>query len=154
MRCRPLPKRGSAEDASDVRSVVVDANVLVSYFVDRHVEQSDAAEALLQRSEEGEIAAIVPQFVVFEVTYVLQSQYGFTGERLATMIRDIITFPGVQMIDDCPWRRVMEVWPDPITSLADAAIAAVALTNRYDAVATFDQKLAKRLKDFGVAAYW
>jgi rRNA-processing protein FCF1 len=48
----------------------------------------------------------------------------------------------------------MEVWPDPLPLLADAAIAAVALINRYDAVATFDRKLAKRVQDFGVAAYW
>ena len=70
------------------------------------------------------------------------------------MIRDVITFPGVQVIEDCPWRRVIDAWPDPLSSLADAAIAAVAATNRYDALATFDQKLAKRLKDFGVAPYW
>jgi predicted nucleic acid-binding protein len=137
-----------------VRSVVVDANVIVSFFVDRHARQRDAADALLQQAEEGEIAAIIPQFVLFEVTYVLQSQYGTTGERLAALIRDVIAFPGVQLIDDCPWKRVMEVWPTPVPSLADAAITTVALTNRYDAVATFDQKLAKRLKDFGVAAYW
>ncbi len=137
-----------------MRSAVVDANVIVSYFVDRHAKQRDAAEALLQRAEAGEIAAIVPQFVVFEVTYVLQSQYGFTGERLASLIRDLITFPGVQVIDDCPWKWVMELWPEPLPSLADAAIAAVALTNRYDAVATFDRKLTKRVQDFGVAAYW
>ena len=137
-----------------MRSVVVDANVLVSFFVDRHAKQRDAADALLQLADAGEITAIVPQFVIFEVTYVLQSQYGYAGERLASLIRDIISFPGVQLIDNCPWKRVMEVWPNPLPSLADAALAVVAMTNRYDAVATFDQKLAKRLKEFGVAAYW
>lgn len=136
-----------------MRSVVVDANVLVSFFVDRHEKQRDAADALLQKAEEGEIVAIVPQFVVFEVTYVLQSQYGFSGKRLGAMIRDVIAFPGVRVIDDCPWKRVMEAWPDPLPSLADAAIVAVAASNRHD-VATFDQKLAKRLRDFGIAAYW
>ena len=137
-----------------MRSVVVDANVLVSFLVDRHPKQRDDADALLQQAEAGEIVAIVPQFVVFEVTYVLQSRYGFTGERLASLIRDVITFPGVQVIDDCPWRRVMNVWPNPLPSLADAAIAAVATANRYDAVATFDRKLAKRIVELGVAAYW
>jgi predicted nucleic acid-binding protein len=137
-----------------VRSVVVDANVLVSFLVDRHPKQGDDAEALLQQAEAGEIVAIVPQFVVFEVTYVLQSRYGFTGERLASLIRDVITFPGVRIIDDCPWRWVMNVWPNPLPSLADAAITAVALTNRYDAVATFDRKLATRMLELGVAAYW
>lgn len=41
----------------------------------------------------------------------------------------------------------MEVWPDLLPSPADAAIVAVALTKRYDDVATFDQKLTKRQKD-------
>jgi len=137
-----------------VRSVVVDANVVVSFFVDRHPKQRDAADALLHQAEEGQIAAIIPQFVIFEVTYVLQSQYGYTGERLASLIRDVIAFPGVKTVDDCPWKRVLEVWPDSVDGLADAAIIAIAATNRYDAVATFDQKLARRLKDFGVASYW
>jgi len=137
-----------------VRSVVVAANVIVSFFVDRHKKQRDAADALLQKAEEGDIAAIIPQFVVFEVTYVLQSQYGFGGRRLAEMIRDVVNFPGVRVIDDCPWKRVMELWPDPFPSLADAAIAAVAAANRYDAVATFDRKLAKRAQDLGISAYW
>lgn len=137
-----------------MRSVVVDANVLVSFFVDRIASQRDAADELLQKAEGGEIAAIVPQFVVFETTYVLQSQYAITGERLASIIRDVVTFPGVQVVDDCPWKRVLEVWPSPLSSLADAAIVALATANRYDAVATFDRKLANRLGALGVTPYW
>jgi rRNA-processing protein FCF1 len=33
-------------------------------------------------------------------------------------------------------------------------ILAVAVTNRYDAFATFDKKLARRVKDAGVRTYW
>ncbi|MBV8546368.1 MAG: PIN domain-containing protein [Acidobacteria bacterium] len=137
-----------------MRNVVVDANVLVSFFVDRHPAQRDAADALLQQADAGEITAIVPQFILFEVTYVLQSQYGYAGERLASLIRAIIAFPGVQLIDDCPWKAVMEIWPDRLASLTDAALGAVALSNRYDAVATFDRKLSKRMQELGAAAYW
>ena len=137
-----------------MRSVVIDANVLVSYFTARIQTQLAAARALLQEAEDGELEAIVPQFVLFEVTYVLQSLYAITGDRVAAMIRDVISFPGIRVIDDCPWKRVLEVWPDPLPSLADAAIAAVAAANRYDAVATFDRKLAKRLHELSVASYW
>jgi predicted nucleic acid-binding protein len=137
-----------------VRSVVLDANVLVSFFIDRNDAQRDAAKALLLKAEEGELEAVIPQFVVFEINYVFQSMYGAAGERLATLIRDVVTFPGVRITDDCPWKRVFEVWPDPLPSLADAAILAVAATNRYDAVATFDKKLAKRLRDAGIRTYW
>lgn len=137
-----------------MRSVVVDANVIVSLLIDRHPKQRDAAEALLQAGEDGEIAAILPQFVVFEVAYVLQSQYAYTGDRLATFIRDVTTFPGVQLVDDCPWKRVLEIWPNPLSGLADASIVALATTNRYDAVATFDRKLANKLESFGLEAYF
>ena len=137
-----------------MRTVVVDANVLVSFFVDRNAKQLDAADELLQRAAAGDIAAIVPQFVVFETAYVLQSQYGIAGKPLAAVIRDIVTTPGVQTIDTCPWPRVFELWPNPLPSIADASIVAAATAHRYDAIATFDQKLSRRAKDFGVASYW
>lgn len=137
-----------------MQRVVVDANVFVSLLTGRHEKQHKAAAALLQEAEDGNVVVILPQFVIFEVTYVLQSLYNVTGERLASMIRDLVSFPGAQTIDDCPWSRIFELWPDPLPGLADASIAAVATTNRYDAVATFDQKLAKRAKDLGVPAYW
>jgi len=137
-----------------VRTVVIDANVVVSFFVERDESQRAAAKVLLLEAVDGEITAIIPQFVVFEISYVLQTMYGATGERLATLIRDVVTLPGARVTDDCPWKRVLEVWPDPLPSLADAAILAVAVTNRYDAVATFDKKLARRVKDAGIRTYW
>jgi predicted nucleic acid-binding protein len=137
-----------------VQRVVVDANVLLSFITGRIEKQRDAAKALLLKAAEGELSAVVPQFVVFETVYVLQSTYRIAGQELAPIIRDLIALPGVLFIDDCPWKRVLDLWPSPLPSIADAAIVAIAANNRYDAVATFDQKLAKRLNDFKVAAYW
>jgi len=137
-----------------VQRVVIDANVFVSYLTGRHEKQYDAARALLQEAEDGNLAAILPQFVVFEVSYVLQSLYNLSDERLATTIRALVSFPGVQIVDDCPWKRVLQVWPDPLPGLADASIVAVATENRYEAVATFDRKLANRLGRFGLTPYF
>lgn len=85
---------------------------------------------------------------------MLQSQYGLTAQRLAATVRSVVTFPGMRIVDDCSWKRVLEVWPEPLPGLADAAIVAVAAANRYEAVATFDRKLSNRLEAFGLAAYW
>lgn len=70
------------------------------------------------------------------------------------MIRDVVTAPGIETIDDCPWRRVLELWPDRLSGLADASIVAVAASRRCDALATFDRKLARRARDLGIATYW
>ena len=135
-----------------MQRVVVDANVFLSALVHRNDEQRDAAKALLLKAEDGELEVILPQFVVFEIVYVLQSTYRIPGSELAPMLRDLIALPGVLVIDECPWKRVLDYWPAPLPSLADAAI--VAASKRYDAIATFDQKLGKRAKDLGVATYW
>jgi predicted nucleic acid-binding protein len=137
-----------------VQRVVVDANVLLSFITARIQPQRDTAKALLLKAAEGELIAIVPQFVVFETVYVLRSTYRLSGNELALILHDLIALPGVLLIDDCPWKRVMDLWPSPFASIADAAIVAIAANNRYDAVATFDRKLAKRMKDVGVASYW
>jgi predicted nucleic acid-binding protein len=137
-----------------VRRVVVDANVFLSFIVHRNDKQRDAAKALLAKAEDGELVAILPQFVVFEIVYVLQSAYSIRDEELAKLTRDLLALPGVQLTDESPWRRVFDVWPRPLPSLADASIVAVAMANRYEAVATFDRKLANRLESFGLAAYF
>lgn len=137
-----------------MRSVAVDANVFVSFFIDRNAAQHSAARALIQSAEDGEVVVLVPQSVVFEVAYVVQSQYGVTGDRLAIVVRAVTTFPGVQLVDDCSWKRVLDIWPDPVTGLADAAVVAVASATQCDAVATFDRKLANKLERFGLAPYF
>lgn len=49
---------------------------------------------------------------------------------------------------------MLDIWPEPVTGLADAAIVAVATTIRCDAVATFDRKLARKLESFALPAYF
>lgn len=137
-----------------MRRVLVDANVFVSFFIDRNGAQHAAARALIQAAEDGEIVAVVPQSVVFEVAYVLQSQYDVTGERLATVVRGVTSFPGTQVVDECPWKRLLEIWPAPLPGLGDAVIVAVATNTRCDAVATFDRKLSNKLESFGLEPYW
>jgi len=137
-----------------VRQVLIDANVFVSFLVERNEEQRAAAKALIDAAGDGEIKAFVTQFAIFEVTYVLQSYYGMPTSRVAALMRDLIALPGVTAIDDCPWRKVFDLWPEQLGGLADASSVAVAIANHYDAIATFDQKMIKRMRSIGVESYW
>lgn len=137
-----------------MRSVVVDANVFVSFFVERNKAQQDAALQLLAAAEEGDIVGVIPQSIVFEIVYVLQSQYKLTPDQLVTVVGAVTRFPGMQIVDNCPWTRILDIWPDPLSGLTDAAIVALAIANRYDAVATFDRKLVNKLQAFGLKSYF
>jgi predicted nucleic acid-binding protein len=137
-----------------VRQVLIDANVFVSFLVERNEEQRAAAKALIDAASDGEIEAFVTQFAVFEVTYVLQSYYGMPTPRVAALIRDLVALPGVTAVDDCPWKKIFDLWPEQFGGLADASSVAVAIANHYDAIATFDQKMRKRMQSIGVESYW
>jgi predicted nucleic acid-binding protein len=137
-----------------LRHVVVDANVLVSFFVERNEKQRAAGKALLISAEEGEIIAVIPQFVLFEIAYVLDSFYKIPPPKIADAIRATLTYPGVIITDDSSWLRVLDNWPDPLASITGAAIVGVALSNNHDSIATFDQKLIRRMKALGVHSYF
>jgi predicted nucleic acid-binding protein len=137
-----------------VRQVLVDANVFIAFLVEKNASQRAAAKALIDAAGDGEIEAFVTQFAVFEITYVLQSFYAMPIPRVATLVSDLIALPGVKTIDDCPWRKVFEYWPEQLPGLADAASVATAIANRYDAIATFDRKMLKRMQSIGVNSYW
>jgi predicted nucleic acid-binding protein len=148
------PKPANAEGGSDLRHIVVDANVLVSFFVERNEKQRTSGKALLLSAEEGEIIAVVPQFVLFEIAYVLDSFYKTPSQQIAAAIRATLTYPGVIVTDDCSWIRILDHWPDPLSSITDAAIVGVAIAENYDSVATFDQKLIRQMKALGVHSYF
>lgn len=137
-----------------LRRVLVDANVFISFLVERNAKQRAAAKALIETAGDGDIVAVVTQFAIFEVSYVLQSFYGMGVGEVAALVRDLIALPGVQVVDDCPWKKVLEYWPERLPGLADAATVTVAVTNRYDAVATFDHKMVRRMRSLNVPSYW
>ena len=128
--------------------------MLVSFFVERNEKQRAAGKALLLSAEEGEITAVIPQFVLFEIAYVLNSFYKTPPERIAAAIRATLAYPGVIITDDCSWNRVLEYWPDPLASITDAALVGVVITRKHDCIATFDQKLIKRMNALGVRSYF
>ena len=134
--------------------VVVDTNVFVSLLTDRNDRQRALAKKLLLRAQAGEIAAVLPQFVVFEIAHVLRNLYGVPPHTAALLIGDVITLPGVIVITEYPWKQILAHWSDQFPSIADAAIVAITLAKRYDTVATFDQKLIRQMKGLGVAPYW
>ena len=86
--------------------VVVDANVLISFFYERNEAQRQAAKVLLQRAQNGELVVVLPQVILLEMTHVLRNFYGVPAGTVAEMIHAAITFPGAVTIDDCPWREV------------------------------------------------
>ena len=154
MSSKTSRKHASFRGATELPHVVVDTNVFISLLTDRNDEQRAQAKDLLLRAEAGELVAILPQFVVFEIAHVLRNLYSVPPTTAASLIGDVMALPGIVLITEYPWDQILDHWSDRIPSIADAGFVAITLANHYDVVATFDQKLVKQMRNLGVASYW
>lgn len=137
-----------------MREILVDTNVLISFFTDRNQEQQEQAATLFRAAACRDLTLAVHAISLSEMVYVLRNLYKVDPPKIAHMIRLLLAMPGVVSIGEVVWSLVLERWPEPISSLGDAILAAAAVDGGYDAVATFDAPFGKKLAKQGSALYW
>ncbi|MBV8543830.1 MAG: PIN domain-containing protein [Acidobacteria bacterium] len=137
-----------------MKHVLVDANVLVSFLTDRNPAQRERAEALLRKAAAQEHNVVLHSMSIVEMIYVLTAVYREDPADVAQDLVELLAMPGVISEDNMSWSSVLERWPETIPALGDAILAAEASRGRYDAVATFDRDLAKKLVRQGSTVYW
>src|ERR1044071_3969267 len=95
--CRSALARHQSRQLSAGREASQPGSAVQSVSL-RPVAQIEASLALLTSAEESDIAGIFPQSVVFDT------------RRLHAVVDSLTSFPGMRVVDDCPWKRVLEIW--------------------------------------------
>jgi predicted nucleic acid-binding protein len=137
-----------------LKEVLVDTNVLVSFVFDREPEQQEQADELLRLAASGRLRVLLHQVVLTEMAWVLLNLYDVPPAEVRATLGDLLSLPGTVPVHELSWVRVLDLWPNQVRDLGDAAIAAVALQTHADAVATFDRPFRRRLKSLRLASYW
>lgn len=137
-----------------MRHILVDANVLISFLTDRNERQREMASALMRGAAGREHMLVLHSMSILEMIYVLTHLYGEVPPAVARDVSDLLAMPGVITTDDVSWSGVLERWPRTITTVGDAILATVAGLGKFDAVATFDRDLGKKLARQGTTLYW
>ena len=137
-----------------MKQILVDTNVIISFLTDRNARQREKAAALLVGAIEREHTVVLHSMSIVEMTYVLTQLYREDPLEVSGDVSDLLAMPGVVSMDDVPWSLVLERWPHTVPALGDAILAAVASGGRFDAVATFDRDLGKKLVRQGTALFW
>jgi predicted nucleic acid-binding protein len=137
-----------------MKQILVDSNVLVSFLTDRNARQSEKAAALMRGAVAQEHTVVLHSMSIIEMIYVLTQLYHEDPQSVAEDLADLLAMPGVISTDDVMWSLVLERWPSTILALGDAILAAAASAGPFDAVATFDRDLAKKLVRQGSVLFW
>lgn len=118
-------------------SAFVDTNVLIRHLTGDPPAQARRATAYLRRAKE----LLLPDLIVAEVVYVLESFYEVERQRVAELTRAIVGFPAVVVVDEPLLLRALEIYELERLDFADAYLVASAEASGVERIASFDREI-------------
>lgn len=88
--------------------------------------------------------------MITEFVYVLEKIYGQPKDHIRQMVADLIALPGVQVIHETDFTRVLKYCPEKIGDYGDALLGAITKVRQESQIVTFDKKLISALKKVGL----
>jgi predicted nucleic acid-binding protein len=118
-------------------SAFVDTNILVRHLTGDPPDQAARATRFLAAADE----LLLADLVVAEVVYVLESFYEVPRARVAELVRAIIAFPAVVVLDPAVLLRALEVYETQRLDVVEAYLVAQAERSGVGVVASFDKAI-------------
>jgi predicted nucleic acid-binding protein len=118
-------------------SAFVDTNILVRHLTGDPPDQAARATKFLAAVDE----LLLTDLIVAEVVYVLESFYEVGRRQVAELMRAIISFPPVVVLDSVMLLRALEVYETDRLDFAEAYLVAQAERSGVGEVASFDKAI-------------
>lgn len=115
----------------------VDTNVLVRHLSGDPPDQAARATAFLAGADE----LVLPDLVVAEIVYVLESFYEVAKEEVARLVRSIIGFEPIRVRNQALLLRSLEVYEIHRIDFVEAYLVASAEVSGVDEVVSFDRSI-------------
>lgn len=133
-----------------MKKYIIDTNVLISFVTDRNPAQQEMVAPLFESASRLKCSLICHQFVLTEFVFVMDKVYGTPKETINSMLRDLITMPGVEVHQQTDFNQLLAYWPEKITDFCDALLAATGKALKGATIVTFDEKFKSALKQLGL----
>ena len=118
---------------------VLDTNVLVRHLTADPPEQALRATAFLAGAEE----LLLSDIVVAELVYALETVYRVERGRLADLLRAVIAFPAIVVLDELLLLRALELYERESLDFITAYLASSAERSGIGAVVSFYRSLER-----------
>jgi predicted nucleic acid-binding protein len=118
-------------------SAFIGTNILVRHLTDDPPGLARRATAFLADATE----LLLTDLVAAELVYVLESFYRVERARVAELLRAVLAFPAIVVLDEPLLLRALELYEVERLDFADAYLLASAETSGVSAVASFDRSI-------------
>ncbi len=115
----------------------VDTNVLIRHLTGEPPAQARRATRYLEQADE----LLLPDLILAEVAYVLESFYEVARAEVATTMRAILAFPAIAVLDVELLQRAVEIYEVHRLDFADAYLVASAERTGIGVIASFDRSI-------------
>ena len=115
----------------------VDTNILIRHLTGEPPDLAARATAFLAAADE----LLLPDLIVAETVYVLESFYEVPVEDVARLVRSVIAFPAIRTIDGALLMRALEVYETHRIDFAEAYLVASAESSGVNDIVSFDRSL-------------
>ncbi len=115
----------------------VDTNVLIRHLTGDPPELAARATRYLAAADE----LLLPDLILAEVAYVLESFYETPRAQVATTLRAVLAYPAIRVLDADLLQRAVEVCEIHRLDFADAYLVASAERTGIGVIASFDRSI-------------
>lgn len=115
----------------------VDTNVLIRHLTGDPPTQAERATRFLQQADE----LLLPDLIVAEIAYVLESFYEAPRAQVAETLRAVVAFPAIRVVDDELLLRTVELYEAHRLDFADAYLVASSERTGVEEVVSFDRAI-------------
>jgi predicted nucleic acid-binding protein len=115
----------------------VDTNVLIRHLTGDPPDQARRATAFLADADE----LLLPDLIVAEVVYVLESFYEVPADEVARLVRSVIAYPPIRTLDPALLLRSLEVYEIHRIDFAEAYLVASAEASGIPDIISFDRSI-------------
>jgi Predicted nucleic acid-binding protein, contains PIN domain len=115
----------------------VDTDVLIRHLTRDPPDQAARATRYLAGADE----LLLPDLILAEVAYVLESFYETPRAQVATTLRAVMAYPAIRVLDADLLQRAVEVYEVHRLDFADAYLVASAERTGVGVIASFDRSI-------------
>ena len=115
----------------------VDTNVLIRHLTGDPPGLAARATRYLELADE----LLLPDLILAEVAYVLESFYEVPRAQVATTLRAVLAYPAIRVLDADLLQRAVEVYEVHRLDFADAYLVASAERTGIGVIASFDRTI-------------
>lgn len=115
----------------------LDTNVLIRHLTGDPPRIAARATAFLAAADN----LLLPDLIVAEVVYVLESFYEVPPGEVARLVRSVITYPPIRCMDQPLLLRALEIYETDRVDFAEAYLVASAEASGVASIASFDRAI-------------